>query len=500
MKIALISPYANVTSFGIRTISSYLKQMNHQTKLIFLPISFHRRLEPGTKRYDDRVLADIIPLCDDSDIIGITLMTNFFESTVQITRKIKSKLDKPVIWGGIHPTVCPEESLKYADAVCIGEGEEATRELLDKMERREPYYEDIRNVWFKKDGEIVRNPMRGLTCDLDAYPVPDYSFDEHYLMFQDKILPLSAELLKMSLEKSRIPRLRGFGTEYQTMTSRGCPHKCSYCANDALKSLYCAKNYLRWRSTKHIINELLWVRENLPCIGQIMFYDDSFFARNKKDLKEFCGLYKRQINLPFYALGSPMTITDEKMDMLVDAGLTVVQLGIQTGSQRMLEVFNRHHMTPEKTMGVIRIINKYKDRILPPYYDFMLDSPFESNQDKIETLRYISHIPKPFRLSIFATILYPGTQLYNAAKADGVIKDELEEIYRKSFNAPKACYLNFLFFLAKRGRFPGWLLRLCVSAPVVWILNMKIMNPVFASMRKVHGWRKIFFNRMRRKK
>lgn len=149
MKIILISPYPDITSFGIRTISAYLKQGGHQTKMIFLPDPYGDNIAYGIKRYDERILDCLIPLCEDSDIIGITLMTNFFDGAVQITEKIKRKLVKPVIWGGIHPTVRPEECLKYADIVCIGEGEDAIQELLDNMQTGKPY-DDTQNIWFKK--------------------------------------------------------------------------------------------------------------------------------------------------------------------------------------------------------------------------------------------------------------------------------------------------------------------------------------------------------------
>src|SRR3990172_535554 len=165
MKITLISPYPDITAFGIRTISAYLKEKGHKTKLLFLPDPRRDNIISWGKRYDEDVLDDIIPLCDDSDIIGITLMTNFFDNAVEITRKIKSKLDKPILWGGVHPTVRPEECLEYADIVCIGDGEDSVCDLLDKMDRRESY-EDIRNLWFKREGRVIKNQVRPLNPDL----------------------------------------------------------------------------------------------------------------------------------------------------------------------------------------------------------------------------------------------------------------------------------------------------------------------------------------------
>ena len=82
-----------------------------------------------------------------------------------------------------------------------------------------------------------------------------------------------------------------------------------------------------------MIDELLWVKENFPYVGFIWISDDAFFARNKKNLEEFCKEYKEKINLPFTCLASPMTISEEKMDMLVDAGLIYLQMGVESGEQ-----------------------------------------------------------------------------------------------------------------------------------------------------------------------
>ena len=90
MKIPLISPYPDITAFGIRTISSFLKKHGHNTRLIFLPDPHGDDLIYGVERYEKYILDELIALCRWSDLIGISLMTNFFDGAVQITRKIKS--------------------------------------------------------------------------------------------------------------------------------------------------------------------------------------------------------------------------------------------------------------------------------------------------------------------------------------------------------------------------------------------------------------------------
>lgn len=477
MKITLISPYPDITSFGLRTISAYLKQNGHQTRMIFIPDPLGDNLLYGVRRYEDRVLDEVVSLCKGSGLIGITLMTNFFDGAVQVTERIKQELKTPVIWGGVHPTIRPEESLEHADLVCVGDGEDALLELVVKMAARQDY-SSTANIWMTADGRIIKNSVRPLKSNLDEYPLPDYSLEDQHVLFDGRVRPLTEELTRQFLERGTVSHyLRKTG--YQTMTGRGCPHKCTYCINDAIKTIYGSDANLRWRSTDHVMKELLWVKKHMPYVGFIWISDDAFFARTVKALEEFCREYKEKIGLPFSCLASPLTVTEEKMAMLVDAGLIYVQMGIQTGSVKVQELFNRKNMSNEKVMQAVRIINRHKKKMFPPSYDFILDVPYETEQDVIESLKLIAQFPKPFQLQPFALVLYPGTKLHEMAMRDGMVRDERKEVYAKSYTMREPNYLNLLMTLAKGGKFPSAALKFLVSSPLVEILNSRAMRPFF---------------------
>lgn len=498
MKIALISPYPDITSFGMRTISAYLRCHGYKTRMVFMPDPLGDDLMYGVQRYENHVLDELVTLCADSDMIGITLMTNFFDGAVQMTEKLKaSGIKAPIVWGGVHPTIRPEESIEFADIVCIGDGEEAILELCGKMAAGRDY-SVTPNLWVRTPAGVTRNSARPLPTSLDIYPMPDYSLDDHSILFEGHVRPLTAEIMRTCLRHGTVSRYMGM-TGYQTMTGRGCPHRCSYCINDAIKNLYKGEGYLRWRSTGHVMDELLWVKEHLPYVGFIWISDDAFFARDVNSLKGFCLQYKKKIGLPFSCLASPLTVNEEKMAMLVDAGLIYVQMGIQTGSDRIQELFNRRAMSNEKVMHAAQIINTYKDRMFPPSYDFILDVPYETDRDVIESLKLIAQLPKPFRLQPFALVLYPGTKLHEMAKRDGLVRDEHREVYAKSYTMREPNYLNLLITLAKGGRFPGPLLRFLVSSPVIGILNRKPLRPFFRWLyRFLQGTYKLSKRMMRR--
>lgn len=489
MKISLISPYPDITAFGLRLISAYLKANGHKTTMIFLPDPYGDATVHGVERYEDSVLNQIIPLCEESDLIGITLMTNYFDSAVQITKKLKEKLKAPIVWGGVHATIRPEESLKHADIVCIGDGEEAILELANRMDAGGEYL-NTHNLWFRSDEKIIKNPLHPIAQNLDIYPIPDYSRSDHYIMIGCHIRRLTNELTKLFFAGGTVSiYLNKIG--YQTMTGRGCPHKCTYCINDTIKNLYKGQVYLRWRSTVHVMEELLWVKKHMPFVGFIWISDDAFFARSTKDIKEFCKSYKDKIGLPFTCLASPLTVTEDKMAALIDAGLIFVQMGIESGSRRIQEIFNRKQMSNERMMNAIRIINKYKDRMFPPSYDFILDTPYETDEDKIHTLRFISEMPKPYRLQPFSLVLSPGTKLYEMAKTDGFIGNEKLEIYAKTWAMREHNYFNLLITIAKNGNLPSFLLKFLISRAIVILLNNKLIRPHFSFfyivLKRIYG-------------
>lgn len=150
MKIILISPYLDIWSFGIRTLSACLKKEKCDVQLIFLPRFFSNLSEHFTSRFEDKTLDEVVEISRGADLIGISLMTNYFDNVIQITQRIKKDLNIPVLWGGIHPTIRPRECLDHADMVCLGEGEESVLELVRKMKDGQNYH-DVQNIWFKNN-------------------------------------------------------------------------------------------------------------------------------------------------------------------------------------------------------------------------------------------------------------------------------------------------------------------------------------------------------------
>jgi anaerobic magnesium-protoporphyrin IX monomethyl ester cyclase len=491
MRIALVSPCSQINAaFGLRTLSSCLREQGHETRLIFLPDfnDYSGQIEANANLYHDALLNDLFPLCEDCDLIGLSLMTVFYEKAVWITRNLQIRLNKPVIWGGAHPTSKPGESLKVADMACIGEGEETLIELMNRMARGEDY-SDVRGLWLRKNGGIQKNALRPLETNLDRYPPPDNSMDDHHILWDRRIIPLTHEIAS-AFSKPFYPS-NDFGRNgYLTLSSRGCPHQCAYCHNSMMKTLYAGQKYLRWRTIRHFISELVEMRKTAPYINFVYICDDLFLARRQDELREFSEEYREKVQIPFMCCTDPLSVSEEKMELLTGAGMVGIQMGAESGSSAIQTLFNRKNMTNERMLRGMTIINRFRDRVTP-YYDFIVDTPYETDRDRIETLKFISQIPQPYRLGIYALVLLPGTMLYDKAIADGMVKDEVKEVYEKHFFIRQPNYLNLLILLVQNIRLPGWVLRFMVSKAMISLLNGRAMRPVmrriYIAAKNLHG-------------
>jgi len=433
------------------------------------------------RKYNKNVLKRITELCQDADHVGISLMSNYFDRSLEITNEIHDNLDIPVIWGGIHPTLIPEDCIKYADMVCVGEGEYAMAELLQKRKDGKDYH-DTNNLWFKHNGNIIKNPLRDLVNDLDTLPMQDVCYDEHYTINweQDDIIKIDPVVMKSLIMDGLV---LGEGKHFfQVMATRGCPHKCSYCCNYAIETLYPGQGKIRRRGVDNLIEELVYLKEMMPYLELVLFTDDSFLAANSKWLEHFRDEYKKKIGLPFFCQTNPVTITPKTMDTIIDAGLQIINLGMQTGSDRIKKMYNRN-IPNEKVINAAKLLNQYKDKLYPPIWDVILDNPWETIKDKLETVKLMHSIPSPKIFQCFSLTFYPGTLIQKMAKEAGLIDDMVKDVYRKYYFAKDYTYSNFLYKLAEKD-IPDWVFSILSFPVLVHVLNAVIPSKLFRRVVK----------------
>lgn len=448
-------------SLGLRSISSYLKQRGYDVKIIFLIP--YKRFDCG-QSFSTRILEELAKVAGDSDIIGISSMTDKFKKTSQVIDYLK-KLDKLVVWGGFHATSCPDECIEYADAVCIGEGEEAFHELIEALEKKLPYF-DIKNFWFKYNNQIIKNSVRPLIADLNSLPPADFEADTHYVLDNNVITKAGKWYEKLD--------------NVCMHTARGCPNACSYCFNSFLRTLYHGKgSIVRKTSMEVVLRQLKSLKSKLPSLKFIWFTDDIMFIRTSQELKLFAAEYKETVDLPFQCYVSPNTIDEKKLELLIDAGLAKLEMGIQTGSEKVNRDLYNRNISNAAVIKASQIISRYKKSIPELNYQVIFCNPYESGEDLTATISLLLKLSAPFYLQTFILQFFPASALYARAKCDGLLDKEETANYNNysgdlKLNANEI-YLNFLVSLLN-GRIRSKIMGDVPRSSVPLLINRKVVD------------------------
>ena len=132
-----------------------------------------------------------------------------------------------------------------------------------------------------------------------------------------------------------------------------------------------------------------------------------------------------------------------------------------------------------------RTINKFKAKIPRPYYDFILDNPWETEEDEIETLNLIMQIPRPSQLALSSFRYFPGSVLYDTARKEGKLDTQSSEPYSGEFWRLRGKYSTFLIFLYAYYKFPRILIKLLAGKKLFSLLNRKAFNPFYSIFFKI---------------
>ncbi|MCK5427565.1 MAG: B12-binding domain-containing radical SAM protein, partial [Thermodesulfovibrionia bacterium] len=335
-----------------------------------------------------------------------------------LSRLLREKFSVPIIWGGVHAVISPEECLKYADYVCCGEGERAVVLLLEHLrDKGNKIPSEIPNIWLNDNGKIIRRTLASPEANLDSLPFQEYLPEYFFGFHKNKIYNF-----KQNPRLFRRYALYG-GTCHMIITTRGCPFNCEYCANSYLANVYGKK--VRERSVGNCMEELKEVKKD-PYVLYINFEDDCFFAHSKEWIQEFCTEYKKHIHLPFIVRAIPTMLDREKLFMLKRAGLSMVVMGVQSGSDRVnFEVYDRK-VRFSTVRKAAEIISKSK---AAPFYEMIVDNPYETENDEIETINSMASLKRPYIISLAHLTFFPGTPLTAKAIKDN-IADQDAYLYR----------------------------------------------------------------------
>lgn len=394
------------------TLFAVLVEKKIETELLFIPrMKEYSQIEFKKYIYEQQFA-----------VIGLSVTTGSFFFAKAITEDIRAVLPEcHVIWGGIHPTTVPEECLELADSICVGEGETALPMLIERI-CNQLELNDIPGIWLKgQDGKIIQTPIAHPIHDLDSLPMNKYDWEKFYI--------LDSAGMRLFSRNDYVKYSKHNGDGYTLMTSRSCPYSCSFCINSFLNKLYAGQRKLAKRSVRNVIQELKFAINDLKSIQFVNFIDDHFLT-SKDWTDEFCRVYKDEISLPFMIRATPDVITATNVEQLKYAGLVVVQVGIQTGSPTVnKEIYNRK-FDRDKLVETSKILKEYK---IKPIFDIIIQSEFENDADRDQTIELLGDLERPFDCSVFALTSFPGTKIADMFKQRGIIP-EIDPYYNDYLN------------------------------------------------------------------
>jgi radical SAM superfamily enzyme YgiQ (UPF0313 family) len=453
-RFAIISLFS-VENIGTRLLYAFLKEAGYDVDLIFLK----GHAVNNWKMPSDKEIQLLIDLLKERNIkvAGLALRSSYLKFGCDLTKRIHDDLDIPVIWGGTAPTVTPELCIKGgADYAINNEGEEAISELLTAMATGQDTTH-IENLWYKgEDGEPVGNPNRPLLVDLDVLPVQNLEDDDKFFIEKDTLTPGDPW--------RDIAR-------FETLTARGCPYVCSFCIHSYLKDLNKGLGKaVNGCSVEHVIREIEYAKAKLPKMTCIFFCDE-VFGTGMQWTRDFVPLYKERVGLPFDVAIEPRALNDEKVELLKDAGLHELNMGIQSGSEKVRRELYDRPMTDKKLFAIAALMKKHN---IFTRYDIIVDSPFESREDKRKTLDILLQLPRPFILNMFSLNYFPAAKLTEKALELGYITDDqvegsTEKCLRQfsvSFDYPRSkedMMWNALYAMSSKWFIPRPLLRLAAN-------------------------------------
>ncbi|MFH0876444.1 MAG: radical SAM protein [archaeon] len=334
------------------------------------------------------------------NLIGVPLISSFLKNNgfFALSKIKKAFPDILTVVGGAHATVAVEECLQkeFIDFVVIGEGEKTTLELANELSAKNPEFEKIDGLAFKRKNGIVINKKRELISNLDALPFPSrelYPMDNYFIAAKKLISTFA---------------LSTYGKKWATViTSRGCPYNCIFC------SIYLSMGR-KWRprSPENVILEIEQLIQDYG-IEYIAFLDDNM-SLDKSRMKRICELIiSRKLRIKWSTPNGLRadTLDESLLRLMKKSGCERIAVAAESGSQRVVDqIIGKNLQLTE----VVRVVSMCKKIGLKVDCFFVMGLIGETKKDLGMTVDFARHLHKigVSGLNIAIATPFPGTEFY----------------------------------------------------------------------------------------
>lgn len=323
---------------------------------------------------------------EKADAVGINLLTPTLNISKNIIQGLMDSKDNlKVLVGGPHATIQPDQVLrdiKGIDILVRGEGEQTLEDLL----KNNFSIDSTKGVSYIKNNQIVHNPDRELSENLDSLPLIDRT-----LFVKD-------------------PYKEGKHIKSVIMGSRGCHYKCTFCAGPAVSG-----RKIRTRSIENIVNEIGSLKERYN-INRIHFIDNDFIYDTERIMSFADEIEKRNLNVEWRALARVDVVSkvgESFLKRIKQAGCYQLVFGIESGSQRILNSIKKG-TSPQEAEEAVNLCKKAGIKT-KAYY--MFGFPTETRDEMNLTLEHAKKLNTDIACFLLVKA-YPGTEMYSQLSED----------------------------------------------------------------------------------
>jgi radical SAM superfamily enzyme YgiQ (UPF0313 family) len=362
------------------------------------------------ERFEEDYENQLINALDKAVCFGVSVMTGYQIGgglkASTLVRKIDGKV--PIVWGGWHPSILPEETLENEniDILVRGQGERTLCELAAALKNNTDL-KSIEGLSYKKDGRIISNRNREPNDVNTFYPI---RFD---------LLDMDRYIFKSPLGERSI-----FWN-----SSQGCPYQCGFCSTPVVY-------HRRWSGLRaETIIEQLKELIGRYKIDSVTFAEDNFFVDMGRVEKLCDGIIKNKLKLRWAAdvrVDRVIRFPESFMSLLKESGCSKLYVGAESGDQEMLDLMNKM-IKVEDTYKAAELLDKVK--IISEFF-IIVGFPHDPKKDLKKSLELIRGIKSRYPDHQFSTYIYtpyPGTPLLESAVKNGLkIPDSLEDWVRWS--------------------------------------------------------------------
>ncbi len=397
-KVVFFRPKANerrriiVTPLQLISIAGTLEKSGFSCRIIDADLD---------KDYKEKIVAE----CSNAVCFALTAMTGYqIKNGLEVSRLVKEKFPKlPVIWGGWHPSIAFEETIKNEniDFVVRGQGEHTFLELV-KAIKKGGGFSKINGIVLKQNGKTIVTDWREFE-DINTFP------------------PLAYHLIDV---EKYIKERGGPERTIEYRSSQGCPHNCTFCAESRMSKR-------RWSALRaeRVVLELEQLVKKYN-IEKIVFFENNFFLDLNRAKAIFRGLAERNIRVKMENLNatvrSVLRFDDELLSLMRQAGCTNILLGVESGSQKILDLTHKS-LKVEEVIEAKKKLSKYN---IMPYISLIVGFPFEEvkiGEELEKTFLLIEKLQAIDKNNFYFINLYtsyPGTELYQQCIEKGMLKEK----------------------------------------------------------------------------